>query len=100
MGTNAQHINLLVPEVSQGIKDAIMEARGLDPLASYNGSKEAELVEADLYVRMSLTPEFSEGALSIKYNLNALLMAANRIYLKWTDDRYTSGEAIITSINL
>jgi hypothetical protein len=100
MGTNAQHINLIAPEVSQGLKDAIMAVRGVDPLAAYNGSKEVELAEADLYSRMSLSPEFTEGALSIKYNATALKAAANRLYLKWNDDRYDGGAPLITSINL
>jgi hypothetical protein len=95
MSTNAQYLNLLVPEVPQGIKDAIMLARGLDPLAAYSGSEAVELAEADLYSRITLTPEFSEGALSLKYNVSALKAEANRIYLKYGDARYSDADPVI-----
>jgi hypothetical protein len=98
--TNAQYLNLLVPEVAQGIKDAIIAARGVDPLAAYSASQAIELAEADLYSRLALSPEFSEGALSLKYNVSALKAEANRIYRKYEDDRYESGDPLISSITL
>lgn len=93
--TNTDWLNELVPEVSQGIKTAVMTARGVDPLAVYNGSESVELAEADLYMRILIMPEFSEGSLSIKYNASSLKEAANRIYLKYGDDRYSGGQPTI-----
>jgi len=98
--SNTEYLNELVPDVSQGIKDAIMVVRGVDPLAAYSGSKEVELAGADLYMRVLLMPEFSEGSLSIKYKASSLTSAANRIYLKYNDSNYDSGEPTIQRIQL
>ena len=97
---NAEYFNELIPDVSEGLKDAIMVARDVDPYAAYNGSKEVELAEADLYMRVLLMPEFSEGSLSIKYKASSLTSAANRIYLKYNDSKYDSGEPTIRRIQL
>jgi len=99
--TNSEYLNEIVPEIGANIKTAIIVARGLDPNATYNGGKEVELVEADLYYRMMLIPEFKEGQLSIKYDLSSLRSFAQSIYKKWGDPRYESfGQPLIRSINL
>lgn len=98
--TNQDWLNELVPEVSQGIKTAIMTARGVDPQADYNGDKSIELAEADIYMRLTLIPEFSEGSLSIKYDLSSLKEQANRIYQKHGETKYNSGTPLIRSIKL
>lgn len=98
--TNAEYLNILIPEVSQGIKNAIMEARNLDGAASYNGGEAIELVTADLYYHILLIPEFSEGSLSIKYNASSLKAAANRIYKLYNDPRYDGGEPLIRRVKL
>lgn len=98
--TNKEFLNESVPEVSQGIKDAVMAARGVDPAAVYNGSKEIELAEADLYMRMTILSSFSEGSLSIKYSESSLKIAANRIYDKYGDPKQSRLEPLIRGIKL
>tara|TARA_B100000378_G_scaffold236018_1_gene202692 strand:- start:8222 stop:8521 length:300 start_codon:yes stop_codon:yes gene_type:complete len=98
--TNNDWLNEIVPEVSQGIKNAIMTARGVDPQADYSNDKSIELVEADIYMRITIMPEFSEGSLSIKYNLSSLRDQANNIYEKWGDDKYNSGIPVIKRVKL
>lgn len=98
--TNNDWLNEIVPEVSQGIKNAIMTARGVDPQADYSNNQSIELVEADIYMRMTIMPEFSEGSLSIKYNLSSLEKQANNIYGKWGDDKYNSGIPVIKRVKL
>ncbi len=98
--TNAEFLNELVPEITQGIKNAIMEARNLDGAASYNGGEVIELVTADLYYHILLMPDFSEGSLSIKYSPSSLKAAANRIYKKYNDPRYDGGEPLIRRVKL
>lgn len=97
---NLEFLSESIPEISQGIKDAIMVARGVDPLAAYVGGELIELAEADLYTRMLLMPDFSEGSLSIKYSKSSLKEAAQRIYLKYNDARYESGEPSIQRLKL
>ncbi|WP_417885513.1 DUF6706 family protein [Zunongwangia sp.] len=98
--TNTDWLNEIVPEVSQGIKNAIMTARGVDPQAAYSSNQSIELVEADIYMRMTIMPEFSEGSLSIKYDRSSLREQANTIYEKWGDDKYTSGKPTIKRVKL
>jgi hypothetical protein len=93
--TNAEFLNDLVPDLSQGLKDAVMTARGVSPLAVYSGDSAIELAEADLYMRMLIIPEFKEGSLSIKYDVRSLKESANRIYLRYGDSRYDNGEPLI-----
>lgn len=98
--TNAEWLNEMVPDISQGIKTAIMESRGVVPGDPYSGGQSIELAEADLYMRMLILPEFKEGSLSIKYNLSSLKEAANSIYKKYGDPRFDSGEPMIRRIRL
>ena len=98
--TNFDFLNETIPEISQGIKEAIMVARGVNPTATYDGSKGIELSEADLYLRMTIMPEFKEGSLSIKYNVSSLKEAANEIYGKYDDPKFNSGEPTIRPIKL
>ena len=77
-----------------------MKVRGITPTAGYIGGQNIELAEADLYMRMTIMPEFSEGSLSIKYNASSLKSAANRIYSKYGDARYESGQPLIRAIKL
>lgn len=98
--TNKEFLNESVPEVSQGIKDAVMAARGVDPAAVFNGSKEIELAKADLYMEMIILPDFTEGSLSIKYSVSSLKEAANRIYEKHGDARFSRREPMIRGIQL
>ena len=98
--TNQDWLNELVPEVSQGIKTAIMTARGVHPQAEYSGGKEIELAQADIYMQLTIIPEFSEGSLSIKYDLSSLRAAANAIYKKHGDAKYSDGIPKIRAIKL
>lgn len=98
--TNEEWIVAVAPDLSKEVKKSIMAARGVDPLADYDGSKEVELAQADIYSRMLLIPEFSEGSLSIKYDLSSLKAEAQRIYRKYNDDRYEPNEPIIRRVKL
>ena len=98
--TNEEFLSELVPEVGQGIKTAVMTARGVVPGDVYSGGEAIELAEADLYMRLLVVPEFSEGSLSIKYSTRSLKEAANRIYSKYGDPRYNSGEPTIRRVKL
>ena len=99
--TNADYLNEIVPEIGTNIKTAVMVARGVDLSATYTGGMEVELAEADLYFRMLLVPEFSEGQLSIKYDLSSLKSFANAIYKKWGDPKFEDfGQPLIRAVNL
>tara|TARA_Y100001963_G_C6730766_1_gene423783 strand:+ start:231 stop:530 length:300 start_codon:yes stop_codon:yes gene_type:complete len=90
----------LIPEISEGVREVILENRGLKPYFDYEENKEIELAEADLYVRASLMPSFSEGSLSIKYDISSLKEKANSIYEKWGDEKYNSGIPVIKRVKL
>ena len=98
--TNSEWLNELVPEVSQGIKTAVMTARGVTPEAEFSYDESIELTEADLYMRMQHVKSFSEGSLSIQYDLSSLKAEAQRIYKKYGDARYSSGQPLIRAIKL
>lgn len=98
--TNTDWLNEMVPEVSQGVKNAIMVARGVDPQAAYSGDKSIELATADLYMQMTLMPKFSEGSLSIEYNLSSLKEIANGIYKEHGDSKYNDGLPKIRAVKL
>lgn len=98
--TNSEFLNNLVPEVPQGIKDAIMAARGVEPTAAYIVSSNIELAEADLYSRILLMPDFKEGALSVKYDREQLEKQANGIYKKHNDPKYQDNAPIIKRVQL
>ena len=98
--TNTEFLNELVPEVGTGIKEAVMTAREVVPGDVYSGGESIELAEADLYMRLLIMPEFSEGSLSIKYSASSLKEAANRIYQKYGDPRYNSGEPTIRKVKI
>ncbi len=49
--------------------------------------KDLELISADLYMVIVLTPEFREGGLDVKYNTEDLKLRASNIYLKHGDDK-------------
>lgn len=98
--TNTDWLNEMVPEVSQGIKNAIMVAREVTPEATYSGDKSIELATADLYMQLTIMPEFSEGSLSIKYNLSSLKEAASAIYKKHGDAKYNDGLPKIRAVKL
>lgn len=67
----------------------VMISRSIDGTADYTAEKlkEVELVSADLYVAISITPEFKEGQLSIKYDSSALKSRALNIYKKYNDSK-------------
>lgn len=98
--TNEEWILAIAPEISNEVKKSLMAAREVTLEAAYVGSKEVELAQADIYSRMLLMPEFSEGSLSIKYNLDSLKSEAQRIYKKYGDDRYNSGQPTIRRVQL
>jgi peptide deformylase len=68
---------------------AYCTSRGADSGDDYTAAdlQTLELVTADLYLEMATQPEFTEGSLSIKRNLNILLRRARNIYLKYEDDK-------------
>jgi len=63
--------------------------RSVDGTAVYDESslKDVELVSADLYVTISMLPEFKEGQLSVKYDTKTLKDRALAIYNKYEDPK-------------
>lgn len=98
--TNLEYLNALVPEVPEGIKEAIMTSRSVTAAAVYDGSAAIELAEADLYRRLLLMPDFAEGSLKVKYDRNQLEKQANGIYRKHDDPKYDDGIPIIKRVTL
>ncbi len=99
--TNKDWLNEIVPEVSQGIKDAIMVAREVDPGATYSVTDQSiELAEADIYMRMTRISSFTEGSLSVKYDLSSLKEQANAIYKLYGDPKYNDGLPKIRAVKL
>lgn len=98
--TYLEWLNSLVPEIPEGIKTAILQIRGLTDSDAYVSGQDIELAEADLYMRLTLMPEFQEGSLSIKYDQSSLKSAANSIYKKYGDARYDDGQPLIRRVQL
>ena len=69
--------------------EASLISRSVDGSADYDASslKDVELVSADLYVTMSILPEFKEGQLSLKYDAKTLKDRALSIYTKYEDPK-------------
>lgn len=80
---------IVFQSISQELIKGALAIRSLNWADCYDsGSLEnIELTIADLYVELIALPEFKEGALSIKYNVEQLTMMAANIYRKYDDDR-------------
>lgn len=66
-----------------------LDSRSIEGTVVYSSSslKEVELVSADLYLNISLLPEFKEGQLSVKYNSSEFKKRALAIYEKYEDPK-------------
>lgn len=79
--------------IFQSIPDELikttLQSRSLNWADCYDVSslQSVELTIADLYVELTVLPEFQEGTLSIKYNSSQLLRMATNIYTKYNDDK-------------
>ena len=67
----------------------VLVSRSVDGAATYASSslKEVELVSADLYLQLSLLPEFKEGQMQVKYDSATLKSRALSIYQKYEDPK-------------
>ena len=68
------------------------ELRSIDPnqVVDESSLKDLELIKADLYVDVSLLPDFTEGGLTIKYNRQELWSYVTDIANKYSDEKLLS----------
>lgn len=66
-----------------------LDSRSISGETVYSQSslKDVELVSADLYLDISLVPDFKEGQMSVKYNSSDLKKRAKNIYIKYDDPK-------------
>lgn len=98
--TNTEFFATIIPELSLDIVKAILVFRNIDVDAEFSVTVDGQLAEADILMRGVLLPEFSEGSLSIKYNITELKNRANYFYKLHGDSRYNSGQPIIKRVKL
>lgn len=81
--------NPVLANVPDAHIDSSLLGRSINGSALYDPSslKDVELVSADLYFDLATLPEFSEGQLSIKYDVKVLKDRARAIYRKYSDPK-------------
>jgi len=81
--------NPVFSDLTENTLQYALNSRSIDGSAVYSSSslRDVELVSADVYLDMSLLPEFKEGQLSMKYNVSDLKKRALSIYNKYDDPK-------------
>lgn len=83
---------IIFQSISEELIKQSLQFRSLNWADCYVSSslQNIELTIADLYVELTVMPEFKEGTLSIKYNASQLLKMAKNIYEKYDDDNLST----------
>ncbi len=86
--------NPVFSDVNENSIQYLLDSRSIDGATVYSSDfiKEVELLSADLYLQISLLPEFSEGMLKIKYNKEDMRNRAKAIYLRYGDSKLSDFE--------